>query len=136
MLQGIVADDALRRLLGENSFLLFYRQTPEGWKPARFWISAQAQGTERANARVSAPLGAPSASAFPDYAAPSTEESFDTLSQMAMDEQNPVGRLDALTRLGGYAHEDRRAQTLVSHVARNDLGPQIKAAEELLQNLE
>ena len=56
---------------------------------------------------------------------------------MALAEQNPVARLDALVRLGEYAQEAPRAHSLLSHVARNDLDPEVKAAaEELLQHLE
>jgi hypothetical protein len=129
--------EALPRLLGEHSFLLFYSSTQEGVKPSQLWISARAQSAEHTNGRFSPSSDAPLAPAVLSDAPPSTEEPLDALLQETLNEQNPLARLDTLTHLGGYAQEDPRAHTILSHVARNDLDPQVKAAaEEILQNLE
>jgi hypothetical protein len=129
--------EALGRLLNENSFLLFYRATQEGVKPSRLWISARVQNAARMNGRFSPPADAPLTPAVLSNATLPTEGPLDAFIEMALTEQDPVARLDALTHLGGYAQEDPRAHTILSHVARNDLDPQVKAAaEEILQNLE
>ena len=129
--------EALQRLLGEHSFLLFYSSAQEGAKLSQLWISARTDRVKRTNNRFVAasddPFTPPSLSDSTDPA----EESIEALTQLILNEQNPVARLDALARLGEYAQEDRRVQTLLSHVARNDFDPQVKAAaEEMLCNLE
>ena len=57
--------------------------------------------------------------------------------QATLNEQDPTERLDALTRLGGYAQEDPRVPSVLQQFAHTDPDPQVReAAGELLQKLE
>jgi hypothetical protein len=71
-----------------------------------------------------------------DSTAP-VEQDNDTLIQIALLDQDPLARLDAITQLGGYAEEDQRVKMILHQVADSDSNQQVQeAAKELLQNME
>jgi HEAT repeat protein len=110
-----------------NSFLLFYRPTKAGLKPSRLWISARTQSSKPAPTLIASSL-------LNNF---STEGSIETLIQATPNEQDPAARLDALTQIGSYAHEDSRVLSVLQQFAHTDPDLQVReAAEELLQNLE
>ena len=129
--------EALRRILGEKNFLLFYSSSGEGPRLARIWISSKGKpGGQGVFTLQPVPEGRTTSPPADDLT-PRVGENIDALIQTAMHDQDPLVRLDAITQLGGYAQEDARVKAILSQVARSDSNPQVQeAAAEMLQNVE
>jgi hypothetical protein len=123
---------AIQRILGENNFLLFYSLTTRGLQLSQIWIAST-----KAGARPAASLPESSGAALPTTAQ-STELEADTesLLQVAVDDPDPTIRLDAVSQLGAYAHEDPRVQAILAQAAQKENDPQVKkTAAEILESL-
>ncbi len=128
--------EALRRILGEKNFLLFYSSARAGTRLAQIWISSGREG-ERQAALVLQSVSSLQKTPPDSDAASQVVIDPDTLIQTALHDQDPYVRLDAITQLGGYAQEDARVQTILAQVAHNDSSLQVQqAAAELLRDLE
>jgi type II secretory pathway component GspD/PulD (secretin) len=125
--------EALRRILGEKDFVLFYPSARERARLPQIWIYPRGQAGGQL---VVIQEGETTPPALSD-AAPSVEPDLDSLIETALHDQDMSVRLDAITQLGGYAQEDQRVETILSQVAHSDSNPQLrKSAAELLQNME
>jgi hypothetical protein len=130
--------EALRRILGEKDFVLFYPSAREGARLPQIWIypRGQAGGQLVVIQEGETTPPAPSDTA-PSVESPPVEPDLDSLIETALHDQDMSVRLDAITQLGGYAQEDPLAKTILSQVAHSDSNPQLrKSAAELLQNME
>ena len=140
--------EALRRILGETNFLLFYAPGGEGTTLTQIWISAKGTGgeqpglTPRPTAQVNAPPppAQDSASQSEDAVEGQAELDavpVDTLIQTAVSTLDPSVRVEAIARLGGYAPADPKVEDILSHLAANDSNPQVQAAaSEVLAGIE
>ena len=128
--------EALRRILGEKNFAFSFASTKESARLLQIWVFSKRQAEGQA---VPTPLpfsegGTPPP---PSDSAPPVEQDSDTLIQIALLDQDPLARLDAITQLGGYAQEDQRVKAILSQVADSDSNQQVQeAAKELLQNMQ
>lgn len=124
---------AIQRILGENNFLLFYSLTTGGLQLSQIWVVSQKIG---ASSAVNLPES--SGAALPPPTVQSTElaDDTETLLQAAVNDPDPTIRLDAVSQLGAYAHEDPRVQVILSQVAQKENDPQIKkTVAEILDSL-
>jgi hypothetical protein len=128
--------EALRRILGEKNFAFSFTSTKTGERLLQIWVfsNKQAEG-QTVLTSLSLPQGGVPL-LHNDFTAP-VEQDNDILIQIALLDQDPLARLDAITQLGGYAQEDQRLKMILSQVADNDSNRQVQeAAKELLQNME
>jgi hypothetical protein len=130
--------EALRRILGEKDFVLFYPSAREGVRLPQIWIYPRGQaGGQLVVIQEGETMPPALSDAAPSVEPPPVEPDLDSLIQTAMHDQDTSVRLDAITQLGGYAQEDPLAKTTLSQVAHSDSIPQVReAAAELLQLLQ
>jgi hypothetical protein len=121
--------EALRRILGETDFLLFYTSVGEGAKLTQVWISS----------KIQPPLAFASVAQSEESVAGQVEPDampVDTLIQDAVSGDLSL-RVDAIARLGEYAQADPRVKGILSHLASHDGNPQVRAAAaEVLSGIE
>ena len=129
--------EAMRRLLGEKNFLLFYASAAEGTKLTQIWISSEGKGGWQA-LRTLRPVPGGNTTPLSSSDSPvHIEESLETLIQTALYDQDPLVRLDAITQAGGYAQKDPGVKAILSHIAHTDRNPQVQeAASEVLAGME
>ena len=121
--------EALRRILGETDFLLFYTSVGENTKPTQIWISSKAQP------RPAVDSAAQSEESVAEQGEPDIMP-VDTLIQDAVSGDLSL-RVDSIARLGGYVQADPRVKGILSHLASNDGNPQVRAAAaEVLSGIE
>lgn len=128
--------EALRRILGEKNFAFSFTSTKTGERLLQIWVFSKRQAEGQA---AQTPLSLPQGGTplTPSESTPPVEQNNDTLIQIALLDQDPLARLDAITQLGGYAQEDQRVKAILSQVADSDSNQQVQeAAKELLQNME
>jgi hypothetical protein len=131
--------DGLMKILAQTNFLFFYTSATDEARLTQIWISSA--GGKRALWR-SPPL-------TPKSNLPTIEEgkhngedllaslSVDQLMRLAMYDQDPSSRENAITYLQTRGQEDPRVFGTLAHVAQNDTNAQVKAAAaEALQQLE
>jgi hypothetical protein len=127
--------EAVRRILGERNFILFYTSAKREGTLSQIWIFSK-----RSLGMQSAITPAPTArDVRPPTAdtAGSVERELEVLIQMALYARDHIERLDAVTQLGGYSERDQRVKAILSQIAQTDGNVQVKeAARELLQNKE
>lgn len=131
--------EALRRILGEKDFVLFYPSARVKARLPQIWIYPRGQAGGQVVLTLP-PGPEPEGETMPPAPsdpAPGVEQDLDSLIQTAMHDQDTSVRLDAITQLGGYAQEDQRVEPILSEVAHSDSNPQMReAAAELLRNME
>jgi hypothetical protein len=121
--------EALGRILGETNFLLFYASAGKGTTLTQIWISSKGTAGRQ-------PGLIPQPAAVEEDAEPDAIP-IDTLVQTAVSIAEPAVRIDAITRLGGYAQQDPKVAGILSHLASNDSNPQVRAAaSEVLAGIE
>lgn len=128
--------EALRRILGDKNFAFSFTSTKDGERLLQVWVFSKRQAQEQA---VPTPLPFPQkgTSLHLSDSPPPVEQDNDALIQIALLDQDPLTRLDAITQLGGYAREDQRVKMILHQVADSDSNQQVQeAAKELLQNME
>ena len=131
--------EGLMRILAQTNFLLFYASAADEARLTQIWISSA--GGKQALWR-SLPL-------LPKSNLPATEEgkhngedplvnlSVDQLIHLAMYDQDPSSRENAITYLHPRSQEDPRVLGTLAHIAQNDTNAQVQAAAaEALQQLE
>ena len=130
--------EALRRILGERDFVLFYPSPRERARLPQIWIYPRGQAGGQLVVIQEAETAPPALSdAAHSVEPPPVEPDLDSLIETAMHDQDMSVRLDAITQLGGYVREDPLAETILSQVAHSDSNPQLReVAAELLQNME
>jgi len=105
--------DALRRILGERNFMLFYRSRgKEAWLSA-IWISAPSTGQGQPVTPPSPPTQIPP-----------------QLMQTALYGQDLSSRLNAIKRMKKFAQTDTRVHSILSQLSRSAVEPKIRAAAE------
>ena len=138
--------EALRRILREMNFLLFYTSTGNSVKLTEVWILS---GIGRSQAERTPPLASPVKALLPiPDSASQSEEAVDRqaefaampleiLIQTAVGTADPSLRIEAIAHLGGRAPEDPKVEGILSHLASNDSDPQVRAAaSEVLAGIE
>jgi len=138
--------EALRSILGERSFLLFYTPTKEGAKLTDIWIasgtaSGQPGSLHLPTAQLRAPQSTGGSTAQDEKAADRQAEldamPVETLMQTAMSPVELSLRVEAITQLGGRAQKDPKVEGILSHLAANDSDPRVRAAAaEVLAGME
>lgn len=103
--------DALRRILGERNFMLFYRSRGQETWLSEIWISAPSTGQGQAIPSLSAQLPA-------------------QLMQTALYGQDTATRLNAINRMKKFAPTDPRVQSILSQLSRNATEAEVRAAAE------
>jgi hypothetical protein len=122
--------EALRRILGETDFLLFYTSLGEDMKLSQIWISSKTQPDPAWDSP------AQSEESVAVQAEPDTIP-VDTLIQEAVSTGDLSLRVEAIAGLGGYAQADPRVKGILSHLASNDGNPRVRAvAAEVLSGIE
>jgi hypothetical protein len=126
--------EALRRILGETNFLLFYVSEGMNTKLTQIWISSKEIGREPSefiHLPASQRENTTERQAAPDAM------SVDTLIQTAVSALDPFVRVEAIARLGEHAPADPKVEGILSHLASNDSSPQVRAAaSEVLAGIE
>ena len=140
--------EALRRILGETNFLLFYTSVGESTALTQIWILSKGTGgrqpglTSQPTAQAKAqPQPAPGSTSQRTHTVERQAEldaiSVDTLIETAISTLEPSVRVEAVARLGGYAPADPKVEGILSHLAANDGNPQVQAAaSEVLAGIE
>jgi len=143
---ALPAPEALRRILGERSFLLFYTPTKEGAKLTDIWIASGTASGQAGSLHLSA--GQLRASRSTGVSTTQGEDAADrqaeldampmeTLMQTAVSPAELSLRIEAITQLGGRAQTDPKVEGILSHLAANDSNPQVRAAAaEVLAGIE
>lgn len=132
--------EALKQILKEKNFLLFYTATPEGERLTQVWISFLKQGDNPQVPASPVPVGG-IVSAAEEAVSEKQEERdatpLDTSMQIAVYDQNPAIRLAAIMDLETHAGENPKVVGVLSHLVYNDSDPLVqKAAAEALRRLE
>jgi hypothetical protein len=110
--------EALRRILGEKDFALFYPSARERGRLPQIWIYPRGQtGGQLVVIQERGTTPPALSDAAPSVELPSVEQDFDSLIHTAIHDQDTSVRLDALKQLWGYAQEDPLAETTLSQVA-------------------
>lgn len=137
--------EALRCILGEISFLLFYTEAGESVKLTEIWISS---GMGRGQPGPIPPPASQMKALLPTWDSASQGEDaerqaeFDiipvgTLIQTAVSTAKLSLRVEAIAQLGGRVQEDPKVEGILSHLASNDSNPQVRAAAaEVLSGIE
>jgi hypothetical protein len=138
--------EALRRILREMNFLLFYTSTGNSTKLTEVWILS---GIGKSQAERTSPLASPEKVLLPiPDSTPQSAEAEDRqaefatmpleiLIQTAVSTVDPSLRIEAIAYLGRRAAEDSTAENILSHLASNDSDPQVRAAaSEVLAGIE
>ena len=138
--------EALRRILGEMNFLLFYTSTGNSVKLTEIWISSVIGGGQLGRlpppaSQVKAPPPIPDSVSQSEEAVDRQAEfaamPLDTLIQTAVSMADPSLRIEAIGHLGGRAPEDPKVEAILSQLASNDSNPQVRAAaSEVLAGIE
>jgi hypothetical protein len=138
--------EALRRILREMNFLLFYTSTRNSTKLTEVWIlsgigRSQAERTPALASPVKASLPIPDSASQSEEAVDRQAEfaamPLETLIQTAVGTADPSLRIEAIAYLGRRAAEDSTAENILSHLASNDSNPQVReAASEVLAGIE
>lgn len=120
--------EALRQILGETNFMLFYASGGEGSPLTRIWISSKRTGSRQRGFTARPP-----ASDFPSEKAEEGSTAVDatqvsTLIQTAVSTQQSAVRVEAIAQLGGYAQTDSRVRDILSHFASHESDPHVQAA--------
>ena len=138
--------EALRRILREMNFLLFYTSTGNGTKLTEVWILS---GIGRSQAGHT-PLPVSPEKVQPPIA-DSTSQSeeaeerqaqfaampLEILIQTAVGTADPSLRIEAIAYLGRRAAEDSTVEGILSHLASSDNNPQVReAASEVLAGID
>jgi hypothetical protein len=131
--------EGLMRILAQTNFLFFYTSATDEARLTQIWISSTGGGQALWR---SSPL-------LPKSNLPATEEgkrngedpmvdlSVDQLIHLAMYDQDPSSRENAITYLQTRSHEDPRVFGTLAHIAQNDTNTQVQAAAaEALQQME
>ena len=138
--------EALRRILGERSFLLFYTPTKQGAKLTEIWIASGTVSGQSGSFPLSAPQ--PRMPRSTGVSTTQSEEAADrqaeldampveTLMQTAVSSAELSLRVEAIAQLGGRAQQDPKVEGLLSHLAAHDSNPQVRAsAAEVLAGME
>jgi hypothetical protein len=113
--------EALRRILGETDFLLFYTSVREGAKLTQIWISPKTRPHPPSDS------AAQNEDSMAEQAEPGPTP-VATLIQVAVGAERPSLRIEAIARLGAYAQADPKVEGILSHLASNDGNPQVRAA--------
>jgi hypothetical protein len=139
--------EALRRIVGEKNFMLFYSSVGERTKLTQIWISSRGKTGEQPVFALQ-PVSAvnPSSPPASDQAVQGKETlgqgeldsmPLDTALQAALSDGDSSSRLRAIAHLGQYAQEDSRVEAVLSNLARSDPNPQVQeAASEVLAGME
>ncbi len=136
--------EALRRILGETNFLLFYAPGGEGTTLTQIWISSKGTGGGQPGfpprLATQAPLSPASDSQSENAVegqAGLTAMPVDVLIQTAVGAEDTSLRVEAIAQLGEYAPADPKVKEILSHLASNDSNPQVRAsAAEVLAGME
>lgn len=107
--------DALRKILGERNFMLFYTSRGEETRLSEIWISSASVVKEQALS-----LTPPSPA---DQLPPQ-------LMQTALYGQDLTSRLNAIRRLKKFAQKDARVKTILSQLTRSAAEPEVQEAAE------
>ncbi len=138
--------EALRRILGERSFLLFFTPTKEGAKLTDIWITSRTASGPPGSLHLSA--AQPKAPRSTEFSTIQSEDAADrqaelaavpveTLMQTAVSSAELSLRVEAIAQLGGRAQQDPKVEGLLSHLAAHDGNPQVRAsAAEVLAGIE
>jgi len=138
--------EALRRILKEMNFLLFYTSTENSVKLTEVWIlsgigRSQAERTPPPASPVKAPLPIPDSASQSEEAEDRQAEfaamPLEILIQTAVGTADPSLRIEAIGNLGRHAAEDSTVEGILSHLASNDSNSQVRAAaSEVLAGIE
>jgi hypothetical protein len=138
--------EALRRILREMNFLLFYTSTGNSVKLTEIWISSvigegQPRRIPPPASQVKAPLPIPDSASQSEEAMDRQAEfaamPLEILIQTAVGTADSPLRIEAIAHLGGRAAEDPKVEGILSHLASNDSDPQVReAASEVLAGIE
>jgi hypothetical protein len=119
--------DAVRRMLRETNFLLWYVHSDEGTRLTQLWIASREAG-----GGPLAPSQQPSSPEPPGPAAAGSaaamEHPLDALIQAATGDAELASRLSAIGELESYAQQEARIRDLLSDLASNDSHPQVREA--------
>ena len=131
--------EGLMKILAPTNFLFFYTSAADDARLTQIWISSPGDGQALWR---SSPL-------LPKSNLPATEEgkrnredplldlSVDQLIHLAMYDQDPSSRENAITYLQTRGQEDPRVFGTLAHIAQNDTNAQVQAAAaEALQQME
>jgi len=128
--------EALRRILGERNFLLFYTSPRGETKLTQIWISSGGQaGRQPVLTRQPVPQGKTTqVTEGPDE---ETAQALEVVIQTALNDEDLSSRLGAIEYLGHYAQEDPRVKAILSQLAQSDNNPQVQdVASAMLEGME
>jgi hypothetical protein len=138
--------EALRWILGEINFLLFYTSTEKDIKLTEVWISSVIGGGQLGRlpppaSQVKTPPPIPDSISQSEEAVDRQAEfaamPLEVLIQTAVGTADSPLRIEAIGHLGGRAAEDPQVEGILSHLASNDSNPQVRAAaSEVLAGIE
>lgn len=132
-------NEGLMRILAQTNFLLFYTSAADEARLTQIWISS-ADGKQ---ALWRSPPLMPKSNLLAieerkhNGEDPLVDLSVDQLIHLAMYDQDPSSRENAITYLHPRGQEDPRILGTLAHIAQNDTNAQVQAAAaEALQQLE
>jgi len=143
---AIPLPEALRRILKEMNFLLFYTSTGNSTKLTEVWIlsgigKSQVGHTPTPVSPEMVPLPIADSTSQSEEAedrqAQFAAMPLEILIQTAVGTSDPPLRIEAIAYLGRRAAEDSTVERILSHLASNDSNPQVRAAAaEVLAGIE
>jgi hypothetical protein len=130
--------EALRRILGEKNFMLFYASVGGEKRLAQIWISSSRKGGGRP---VLTPPANNPALQVRETASQGRDEPdsvpLNMITQTAPNDENPASRLEFIELLATQAGEDPQARALLSHIAHSDSDPYVRdTASAMLGGIE
>lgn len=128
--------EALRRILGERNFLLFYTTMGEEGRLIQIWISSGGTGRGQP-VLIPQPVSQWETTQVTEGPDVDIAQPLDVVIQTAMNDEDLSSRLSAIEYLGYHVQEDPRAKVILSRLARSDANPQVQdAASAMLEKPE
>jgi hypothetical protein len=126
--------EALRRILREKNFLLFYTATGRETRLAQIWISSGGKAEEQLVLKRQ-PTPQEETTAVVQEPSEDVAPPLEILIQTAVSDEDHSLRLSAIESLGEHAQENLRVREILSHLAHNDSNPQVRdIASAMLNN--
>jgi hypothetical protein len=117
--------EALRRLLREENFMIYFAPTGQGTRLSQIWILSREKARDQP-IRKEQPLPQAKTTPLAEQPAEVTEQPLDLAIETAMSDEDLSSRLRAIEDLGHYAQEDARARQILSGLVHNDSNPQVR----------
>ena len=117
--------EAMRQILREQNFMLFYTVSRGEPRLIQIWISAKGKAEEQ-SVVMSQPVESGETALRAEEPVKEIAQPLEVVIQTALSDEDLASRLSAIEYLGEHAQEDLRVREVLSRLARSDSNPQVQ----------